>query len=119
MVGYKHPPEHSRFRRGRSGNPGGRPKRPRPLAAEFVAELARETGPGPGEIERTSVQTAILRTLMKAAVAGDMRAIGIVLDLHKAADVDAPADEHGDRDAAAFEAAVLREVEARLARNGD
>lgn len=25
-IGYGHPPEHTRFKKGRSGNPGGRPK---------------------------------------------------------------------------------------------
>ena len=37
-VGYKKPPGHTRFRKGRSGNPKGRPKR-----AESFARLARRT----------------------------------------------------------------------------
>ena len=118
MTGYKTPPEHSRFRPGKSGNPGGRPKRPRPLATELLAELARQTAPPPGENESITVQTAIVRTLLKAAVGGDMRAIGIVLELHKAADAAVPPDEDDGRDAAAFETAVMREVQTRLATKG-
>ena len=38
-VGYKHPPKHTRFKPGQSGNPRGRPKRARSLKAEFLEEL--------------------------------------------------------------------------------
>jgi len=37
QVGYGKPPLHTRFRRGQSGNPGGRPRRP---ATERVKALA-------------------------------------------------------------------------------
>jgi Family of unknown function (DUF5681) len=36
-IGYGKPPRHTQFRQGRSGNPGGRPRRP---ATERMKELA-------------------------------------------------------------------------------
>ena len=37
-VGYCNPPKHSEFKKGQSGNPGGRPKGSRSLAAEIRAQ---------------------------------------------------------------------------------
>jgi hypothetical protein len=37
---HKRPPEHTRFRPGRSGNPSGRPKRRPSFRAALLAELA-------------------------------------------------------------------------------
>lgn len=42
-VGYKRPPVHSRFKKGQSGNPGGKPKGPT-LLAEIHAELDARGG---------------------------------------------------------------------------
>ncbi len=36
-VGYRHPPKHSRFKPGQSGNPSGRPKSRSCFGKEFVA----------------------------------------------------------------------------------
>ena len=36
-IGFGKPPKHSKFKKGQSGNPGGRPRR---LAAERLEELA-------------------------------------------------------------------------------
>src|SRR5258708_39529529 len=41
-VGYKHPPKHTRFSRGRSGKPSGRPKGARGHAT-IMREVASET----------------------------------------------------------------------------
>ncbi len=50
-VGYGKPPQHTRFRKGQSGNPTGRPKGARNLKTELLEELqeqilVREGGPG-------------------------------------------------------------------------
>jgi hypothetical protein len=39
-VGYGRPPEHTRFRKGHSGNPKGRPKGTRNLLTDVQEELA-------------------------------------------------------------------------------
>ena len=41
-VGYKHPPEHSRFKKGQSGNPRGR-RRKTVTVADIVAEELQST----------------------------------------------------------------------------
>jgi len=37
-VGYKKPPKHGRFKKGQSGNPGGRPRRPKREEPEAYVE---------------------------------------------------------------------------------
>jgi Family of unknown function (DUF5681) len=81
-VGYKRPPQHTRFRPGRSGNPRGRPKGTRNLASDLEDELAdRILVREGGRQLKISRQPALLRTLVDQALTGDTRAAGIVLQL--------------------------------------
>lgn len=41
IVGYKRPPKHTRFKKGRSGNPNGRPKGARSVESVLAEELRR------------------------------------------------------------------------------
>ena len=74
-VGYRRPPTSGRFRPGQSGNPRGRPKGVRNLAADLSDELAemiriRESG----KELRVSKQRAMIKSFVAAAVRGDVRA---------------------------------------------
>ena len=74
-VGYKHPPKHTRFKPGQSGNPRGRPKRARSLKAEFLEELGEVISVREGDREvKISKQRAFVKALVAAAIKGDMRA---------------------------------------------
>jgi len=74
-VGYKHPPKHTRFKRGQSGNPKGRPKHVRNLKTEFLEELGEVIRVREGNRElKISKQRAFVKALVSAAIKGDMRA---------------------------------------------
>lgn len=75
-VGYGRPPKHSRFRKGESGNPKGRPKGAKSFRTEFLEELGetiqvREDG----RTRRISKQRAAIKQLMAKAIKGDARAV--------------------------------------------
>ncbi len=77
-VGYKRPPTQTRFRPGRSGNPGGRPKRRPSFRAALLAELAA-TMPGKDPQRALSKLQALVRTLVDSAIAGDARAQSLLV----------------------------------------
>src|SRR5437764_14189741 len=91
-VGYKHPPVTSQFRKGQSGNPRGRRKGQRNLAA-VLREVLRQTVKVKrgGKTERKSKGEALIQMLLSKAHSGDARAIKAVLVLtEKIARIDTP-----------------------------
>src|SRR6476620_7719809 len=81
-VGYKRPPDHTKFRPGHSGNPKGRPKQHRNLATDLREELAhlipiREDG----KACRVTKQRAFVKGLIQRAVNGDARAVNSLVAL--------------------------------------
>jgi Family of unknown function (DUF5681) len=74
-VGYKRPPQHSRFQPGQSGNPRGRRKNVRNFKTDLLDEL-REQIPirENGRERKISKQRAFIKALVAAAIKGDMRA---------------------------------------------
>ena len=77
-VGYKHPPPHTRFRPGHSGNPSGRPKRKPTFRAALLVELAA-TMPGEDPRRASSKLEALVKTLIDTAIAGDARAQSLLI----------------------------------------
>jgi hypothetical protein len=81
-VGYGKPPQQSRFKKGQSGNPKGRPK-----ASESFARLARRTLneriviKENGERRTITKLQAALKQLINKAASGDARAIREVFKL--------------------------------------
>src|SRR6516165_4251143 len=81
-VGYGKPPRHTRFVKGRSGNPRGRP----PGAKNFTTLLNEALNEGVlvtenGEHRKISKREAIVTQLANRAAAADFRAIKILLDI--------------------------------------
>jgi hypothetical protein len=79
-VGYGKPPKDSRFAKGKSGNPKGRPKGSKGIAAIF-----HDVTRGPihvtqnGKGRTVTKLEAIMLQLTTKAVSGDMKAMGEIL----------------------------------------
>jgi hypothetical protein len=81
-VGYGKPPRHTRFEKGRSGNPGGRPSASKNLTTllsealnEFVI-VAENDGR-----RKISKRQAIIKQLVNQSAKADLRATKILLDI--------------------------------------
>jgi len=85
QVGYRKPPRHSRFKKGQSGNPRGRPK-----GSESAARLTRRILDEKivirenGKRRRITRREAMLKQLANKGVMGDLRSIREVLNLDAA-----------------------------------
>ena len=81
-VGYCRTPEHTRFQKGESGNPKGRPKGTRNLLTDVQEELPERIPIREGERHlRVSKQRAIVKALVSKAVKGDTRAAGQIIGM--------------------------------------
>lgn len=81
-VGYGRPPKHSRFKKGQSGNPKGRPKGARNFENELLDELSeRITVRERGVTQRVSKRRAILKRMVEKALQGDARAAKALFDM--------------------------------------
>ncbi|HYU11190.1 MAG TPA: DUF5681 domain-containing protein [Stellaceae bacterium] len=114
-IGYGKPPVRSRFRKGRSGNPGGRP-RGKSLAT-FLREALAETvtielG---GRRRRFSKGEAIIARLVDGAIEADPRWMKLLLDLLQTLDIGGDArDDHEEVDAEEAREFLIQELD-RLA----
>ncbi len=79
-VGYGRPPKSTRFKKGQSGNPKGRPKGAKNLAS-IVAQVCRERVRVKGEngIFYMTKLEAIMKQLTNQAALGDIRATRMFL----------------------------------------
>jgi hypothetical protein len=81
-VGYGKPPTHTRFKKGESGNPYGRPSRHRNLATIFDAVLEEKVAIiENGRRRMISKRTAILKQVVNGALQEDPKATQILLRL--------------------------------------
>lgn len=80
-VGFGKPPESTQFKKGVSGNPKGRPKKP----LDFDDELLRESRSSitlndNGRLRRISKLEAVVKQMTNKAMSGNMPAARIYLD---------------------------------------
>lgn len=80
-VGYGRPPKHTRFKRGQSGNPKGRPKGSRNLSTEIEAELnAVAYITENGKRKAISKRALVAKQLVNKGASGDPKSIAILLN---------------------------------------
>ncbi len=82
QVGYQKPPKSTRFAKGQSGNPSGRPKGTRNWATVLNAALEQKVTINENGRHRqvTKLEAAIMQLINKAA-AGDAHAIRLILQI--------------------------------------
>ncbi|QDY99441.2 hypothetical protein FQ775_03100 [Nitratireductor mangrovi] len=96
-VGYRNPPKATRFQRGQSGNPGGRPRAPKaegltledqPLLQAVHDQAAKPIRMREGDtVLEVPTREAVTRSVMVAALKGNARSQGLALDLIRSADI--------------------------------
>jgi hypothetical protein len=81
-VGYRHPPVHSRFKPGVSGNPAGRSKGRKNLRGIFQQILNEKVSLRDGQgIRKISTAEAALRSMVVGALKGDVRNLAMLLQV--------------------------------------
>lgn len=80
-VGYGHPPKATRFQKGQSGNPSGRPAGIKSLRSVLEEALAQRTSVRvAGRTKRVTKLEAMTRKLADLAVEGDARVLRLLLN---------------------------------------
>jgi hypothetical protein len=86
-VGYCNPPEYSRFRPGRSGNPNGRPRGTFNLATVLLRALREKVFINVDSRKKSVTKLdAIFKKLLDKAATGDLNAIKLVAMLVRSAE---------------------------------
>ena len=110
-VGYRRPPRHTRFQKGRSGNPAGRPRGQRPdLLIDLQKELSSRVQITENGRRITITKGELLaRTLVASAIKGDAKARRDVFDMINTTGGEEPPRPGNDNveDSAPEDAAIL------------
>lgn len=116
-VGYGRPPVSTRFQKGVSGNPRGRPKGVRNVASALTAALSeRVTVNENGRRKRITKLEAALKQLVNRAAGGDLRSTQLLITLAQATEAKAPKQEHDEPMKPDLQ--VMRELQRRLKEGG-
>lgn len=123
-TSYRNPPAESRFRKGKSGNPTGRPKgsrsRPPPSRGEQLRSLMLEEAYRPvkvsedGEEITMPMARAVFRSLAEAAAKGEARAQAMFLKIVSTSEGEEAAIEEALEEARKEEAGEQAENQPRV-----
>jgi hypothetical protein len=121
-VGYGKPPSHSRFVKGRSGNPQGRPRGSKNLATLFSEALnERVTVVENGRRRKITKREAVIAQLVNKSAGADLRAIKILFDIQQAIEARSEPDAIGvasPADLAQSDRAIIDRYLRRLSSRG-
>ena len=113
-VGYGKPPLHTRFQKGKSGNPKGRPRGKKNMSTLLSTALnASIVVVANGRRKKITKREAIVTQLVNKSAAADLKATQIVLAMLRELE---PQDD-GSADPAVFTEAdheIIRRIQARL-----
>jgi len=116
-VGYGKPPRHTRFQKGRSGNPAGRPRGKKNLATLLSDALDQKIiVVENGRRKKISKREAIVTQLVNKSASADLKATQIVLAMLR--DVETRADSGGADIESLTEAdrQIIQRIQARIRR---
>ena len=104
-VGYGNPPAHTRFKKGESGNPGGRAKGSQNLKTIFNKILREEVSLREGsQVRKVSKAEAVVRGMVLGALKGDQRHLTMLFRL---AEQTGQLQETGGRDITKIERVIV------------
>lgn len=94
-VGYMNPPQHTRFKKGKSGNPSGRPRKLEDMNTVQYRVLNRKVRTRDDD-QTMPIRDALMRKLRELALQGDKQALSLqrrIIDEAGIADPDACSPE--------------------------
>ena len=91
-VGYMNPPEHTRFKKGKSGNPRGRPRKREDLNTVLQRVLNRKVRVKDND-RKIPIRDALIWKLRELALQGDKQALALQRRIIDEADIGPSAEE--------------------------
>lgn len=114
-VGYARPPKKTQFKRGRSGNPKGRPKGAKNeatiLRSIFNRQIESREG---GRVRKISVLEGMLLKFTEDALKGNPKSAAFLLNRYRLAEGTAPDTEENDQDDKQILDGLIERLQAEL-----
>lgn len=108
-IGYKRPPQHTRFKKGQSGNPSGK-KKSKPTRSEYDKLDLSETITVSSQGKRVTMtmRKALYQKLFAMALGGNLRAIELLFKLDALTNSQGQSDGSGPEVSQSEEALIAR-----------
>ena len=110
-VGYRNPPRNTRFKKGVSGNPKGRPKRSLNVATVFTKTLLEKVVINEhGQRKTVTKLEAALKQLVNQAASGNLRAVRQSVELARDAEAKRKATSGQNPEFGEFDREVMDDI---------